>query len=314
MKKVLIILTIIGLITIGFSNAKDTNKNTFLFDDDIDQSQTTYVEESVLPIGQIIDGEVIANVWVAQSFIPQKETLTRVFLYMGRNSSTNYSLNLSIRKYLSGDDLTNINVSADQIPTDIFDWVEFDFHDIPVRVNETYYIITHTENVSDNVYIWAANNQNISYPNGCAWISLDEGNSWGNESASLYSQFLHFNKPMPLQQNTWDMCFATFGKFDPPSVQITKPKDAIYLANEEFATFVEPVIIGKIIVEADAWDPSGIAKTEFYIDNILVDTVEEPPYKYYWVDWCFFKHFIRVVTYDTFGLQSELEIDVWKFF
>ena len=316
MKKIAVFIFILCLVLAQIGVAKISQKESISvkLDDDIDQSQTTYVDNYGLPIGQVIIEEQNIDVWIAQSFIPQKETLTRVFLYIGKNMTTTYPLNLSIRHDLVGEDLTRINISSEQIPTDYFDWVEFDFEDIPVVINKPYYIVAHTQNKSDNFYAWGANNDNLSYANGCAWVSFDEGNSWGNESASLHTKFVNSKQPQPIQKNTWDMCFVTYGKFDPPYLSITKPKDAIYLANEEFATFVEPVIIGKIIIESEAWDPSGIEKVEFYIDNNLVDVVTESPYRYFWVDWCFFKHFVRVECYDAFGLETVQEIEVWKFF
>ena len=180
------------------------------YEDDLDQSQETWVENAFMPVGTIPITNVTLNVQVAQSFIPQKEVLTRVELYIGKNTTTTYPYVVGIRDTLAGSNLAETSVNAADIVTQNFSWVEFDFPDIWVTVGQTYYIVCTTQNSSNNWYLWGANNDSTSYLYGCAWVSLD-GNNWSNQSAALQSYPHNPYTPIAANDTTWDMCFRTYG-------------------------------------------------------------------------------------------------------
>ena len=116
------------------------------------------------------------------------------------------------------------------------------------------------------------------------------------------------------ENNTWDMCFITFGRNEPPVVQIKRPRNAVYIANEELFEFYEPVIFGIIKIIVDVTDHSGVDQVKFYINNDYVGNATESPYTWIWSERAFFKHFLKVSATDTLGLTTEYEIEVWKFF
>ena len=303
------------------------------YNDEIDQYQTELVQNIFLPIGRL-DGlfSPPVNFSVAQSFIPQKEILSKVALLVTKNTSTSQPLVLAIREDLTQKNLATIRLNPNEFQNLNYSWIEFDFDDLPVTINKTYYIVAYTANVSENYYIWGANNNYDSYEFGCAWLSID-GETWVNESAinSVQNKFLPFTprkKPIrfgeswryktlesPRNENfTWDMCFITFGRNEPPIVDIISPRNALYIANEELFDFFEPLIFGIIKVIVDAYDHSGIEKVEFYINDVYVGNATESPYTWIWSDRAFFKHFLKVIATDNIGLFTEYEIEVWKFF
>jgi len=151
---------------------------------------------------------------------------------MGKNSTASHPLKFSIRDNLEDQDLVSTLVGPGQFLTEDFGWVEIDFIDMSVNIGQTYYLVCLTENVTDNFYAWGANNLSDSYPNGCAWFSLDEGDNWGNESSSSYpsniNAFLN-SAPQPLfeEDETWDMCFKTYGRENtaPLAPQISGPDE-----------------------------------------------------------------------------------------
>ncbi len=306
-------------------------KNSY---DEIDQYQTDYVQNIFLPVGRLADYfQSPLNISVAQSFKPQKEVLSKVALLVTKNTTTSEPFVLAIRDELPGENLAKISVNPDEFENLNLTWVEFDFEDIPVIINKTYYIVSYTANVTENYYIWGANNNFESYKYGCAWMSID-GETWINQSANevvSYSTLLtnqrgktplHNAEPetsiimeiLLNENNTWDMCFITFGRNEPPVVQIKRPRNAVYLANEELFEFYEPFIIGIIKIIVTATDHSGIDQVKFYINNEYVGNATEPPYTWIWSERTFFKHFLKVSATDTLGLTSEYEIEVWKFF
>ncbi len=157
--------------------------------DDEDQSQTETTGGAII-FGNLLDE---ANVYAAQSFKPQLGALTRIELLVSRFETTSYPFFVTIRKQLTGSDIAQASVGAGEIPIDDFSWVEFDFENIIVDVNQTYWIVVHTENVTDNMYLWACNIQD-PYDDGFVTVSFDGGQTWIEEMFE-----------------TTDTCFITYG-------------------------------------------------------------------------------------------------------
>jgi hypothetical protein len=98
----------------------------------------------------------------------------------------------------------------------------------------------------------------------------------------------------------------------PPTIQITKPKDSLYLGNNEIMPFSLPLIFGKIDIEVEVSE--NVNYVEFYIDEILKATDNDYPFSYTWTDVGFFQHTIKTIAYDSLGLTDEVEKTVSKFF
>ena len=92
-------------------------------------------------------------VWMAQSFQPSITPLTKVDLKLEKFTEINNPIELSIRKDLIDTELTYISLSSEQIPY-YTNWVEFDFADIEVNVNETYFIVVRTRSPAGHSYSW----------------------------------------------------------------------------------------------------------------------------------------------------------------
>jgi hypothetical protein len=101
---------------------------------------------------------------------------------------------------------------------------------------------------------------------------------------------------------------------EPPVVTIISPaENHLYLFNRSIPFFTT-CIIGKIPVEVNATDQSGISHVEFFIDNQRMQNDTIAPYSWTWSARAFFKHTISVVAFDTFGNKAEQNMTVWKFF
>ena len=104
----------------------------------------------------------------------------------------------------------------------------------------------------------------------------------------------------------------------PPEVGITNiVKEKLHiLGNPIIRTlFRNTVIIGKITINVQASDESGIDRVEFYIDNVLVENDTISPYKWTWdkLTETKFKHTIKVIAYDETGKSSSATMDVIAF-
>jgi len=216
--KNLLLFLVVGILVLSGLGAVANNdiKCSSSFSDELDQYQDVMTENAVVPVGQIPIPDNPINVQVAQSFIPTKEIITRVEVFIGKNSTATYPYILSIRDNLTKEDLTMTSVDPEDIPTEDYGWVEFDFDDLRVNIGQTYYIVSITENTTENFYAWGANNISESYPLGCAWFSVDDGDSWGNESSSSCPNNIEewvYQGSQPILEDvvTWDMCFKTYG-------------------------------------------------------------------------------------------------------
>ena len=211
---------VVGILVLSGIGAVATIKNktpAVPLLDELDQYQDIMTENALAPVGQIPIPGNATNVQVAQSFKPTKDILTRVELFIIKNSTATYPYVVAIREELTEEDLTTIGVDPSQVPTEDFAWIEFDFDDIFVSTGQTYYLVSYTENTTENYYGWGANNISESYPFGCAWFSVDDGDSWTNESASSHSHNIQLlsregEKVMMDDPGTWDMCFKTYGE------------------------------------------------------------------------------------------------------
>ncbi len=135
--------------------------------DDVDQSQThvdTYVSILYDPI----------KCWCAQSFKPSMNILTKVKLYMKKEGNPSKELIVTIRESLSGSDIVSVTKSAGQISTSPT-WVEFNFEDVSVEKETTYYIVALTK--GSGIYGWGIADSN-KYSKGKAYHSFDGGGSW----------------------------------------------------------------------------------------------------------------------------------------
>lgn len=101
----------------------------------------------------------------------------------------------------------------------------------------------------------------------------------------------------------------------PPSVNLIKPEEKyLYLFNIKFfPTSRNTVVLGKLTVILEADNPSDITKVEFYIDNVLKQTITEPDYHWTWTGGKILsKRILKVMAYDESGSITRYEISVWK--
>lgn len=142
---------------------------------------------------QTIDGyyySVLGGYWRAQSFKPSLSPLVKVRLHVESDGLIEDALDVSIRAELSGEDLTYVSVPSANIPA-VQTWIDFDFPDITVEPEETYYIVVRTAS-EEFQYHWllSVNADEDRYERGSAWISEDSGDNWEDcDSFDPYSDF-----------------------------------------------------------------------------------------------------------------------------
>jgi len=174
------------------------------FTDELDQHQDYNTSNTAIPIGRFPG--VLNNIELAQSFIPTMGVLSRVQLWIGKNTTTTLPLAVSIRSNLTGADIARTLVPSDLVPTLNYSWVNIPFQHCLITPGTTYYIVCQTQNVSDNYYGWMINSSEASYPNGCLWYSGD-GIIWNSTATPTFTM----KNQHPSRDATWDTCFKTYG-------------------------------------------------------------------------------------------------------
>jgi hypothetical protein len=94
------------------------------------------------PLGY--DGYIcgIRNDFLAQSFKPKLPILSKIELGLWKLENITGNFTISIRQRIYGRDLISKTISIEDIPWQNYgDWVAFDFEDINVTPDKTYYIV-----------------------------------------------------------------------------------------------------------------------------------------------------------------------------
>jgi len=154
--------------------------------DELDQQQTEC--DSYFWVGYATIQDYLQ---VAQSFVPSKEVVTRVELYIAKDVTTDFPYEVAIRESLTGENLTKTSVPPQDIPNEL-EWVEFDFDDIQVIPGHLYYIVSSTKDSEENRYAWGGAFLDPYFPGSAFW-SDDGGQTWDEGGG-------------------YDMCFKTYGK------------------------------------------------------------------------------------------------------
>ena len=273
--------------------------------DELDQSQELH--EGVIPIGYGTIRDV-ANNTAAQSFIPQKDILTRVELNMSRMPLASQLCYVAIRDELNGENLVEIGLGPDNFSINLT-WTEFDFNDLQVIINDTYYIVVYTNCVPNNLYFWSGIGARDShYPNGTMYRSEDGGEVWNEYAMS-------------------DTCFRTYGKDnDPPSVEFINPMQGylhfsgIPIVKLPFGFIAESIAFGGFrlqpvqVIVTDDFDNSADIQVTFSYDNISNNgtyNTENGYHEWEWTGYGYGKCVLKATAEDSYGDIGIAEMNVW---
>jgi hypothetical protein len=145
---------------------------------------------------------------------------------------------------------------------------------------------------------------------------LSEGKSIGE----AFREWFDAQAPYVQWEKEWYYGLVALGDptllaVTPIKMKINRPENAIYVADKKILPFPAPLCFGKITINASVQSVSyGVDKVEFYVDNILQETVATAPYTWTWSHLAFFKHVVKVIAYDTGSHNITREITMRKFF
>lgn len=164
--------------------------------DGVDQEQTDDCGKGV---------EIRPPFCLAQSFIPTKDKLVGIRLYLYKKGNANGYINITcdVRINVSESNLTG---KISEPAWDILQqgtWVMFDFPDIDVTPGVPLYIVIKSDGgTNTDCFCWFYDINN-PYDKGEAWISPDNGSTW----ITLW-EYWQYNPQIPEP----DFCFITYFK------------------------------------------------------------------------------------------------------
>jgi outer membrane protein assembly factor BamB len=157
--------------------------------------------------------------------------------------------------------------------------------------------------VVTNLYEHVVHNITLNVPYPASWYN-DEGELITNETG-------HFIIPSLGSGENYTLSFIE----EPFNVTITKPQPGIYFANIRLLPFRSPLIIGKILVQAEVQfkNISHVDRVEFFLDNTRTQVDTDRPYEWVWDYRSFGKHTLKVIAFMS-DMATSGECSVFKIF
>lgn len=219
---------------------------------------------------------------LAQSFKPTDNLLTRVEVNIYKMQETEYNITIAIRNNLSSPNLTTKTLRSDEIYTS-GQWIEFDFPDVQVIINETYYILLIPEGPG-MIYVWRGyeSTNPDKYDRGEAWLyangQWNTDNFFINDWAFKTYKSHYSNPPLPPQVPMGPISGLSWTSLYYETVAIDPDEDDIKYGWDWNGDDV-----------VDEWTP-------FYESDAIVN-----------ISHCFLNaghYFIQVKAMDAYGLES----------
>jgi len=114
-------------------------------------------------------------------------------------------------------------------------------------------------------------------------------------------------------QDISDATFTILSDTTPPTVELVKPRNGLYLNDRKIIPSPFTVIIGGVTIEADADDNIGISNVSFYVDGEFKNSSYISPFTWFWDESIIGRHEIKIVAYDAAGNIAIDEQKVWIF-
>ncbi len=168
---------------------------------------------------------------------------------------------------------------------------------------------------NDTVYIpvtnWGKTAQSIKQIDfsKCGWLPECYELSMMDENG-LHHLGIYQSKiiDVDLQIESKDACFLVIKKSS-SGVSIIRPRNGLYIFDRKILPLHGTVVVGGVTITVEA--SKDTSKVEFYIDDNLKYTDDTYPFSWFWDEWKFGIHTIKVLGYDQNGARADV-ITVYK--
>ncbi len=179
-------------------------------------------------------------------------------------------------------------------------------------ISDDGYILDYTfDDVQGNVMVYDDKGKEIGV-GGVSMVLATMENGETGYYGSLRIVFINEAEPITFSA-LWAKWVVEIRFIPLPTVSIVKPKNDIYLYNNEIISFSQPFIIGGINIYAEINDYVDISKVLFKIDDVLKyeANYSSPSYIWFWDETAILYHTISVIVYDKQGNINTAEKKVF---
>jgi len=209
--------------------------------------------------------------------------------------------------------------------------LEISQNEVGVKIVNSSDVTVERCNLSANKYgIWTNSLNNLFFHNnfiGNEFQAWDEGsNSWDNgKEGNYWDDYggsdangdgigdIPYNIPGGENEDRYPLMDPVGIDTIPPSVEIIRPSNYLYVGDREIIPTAYPIIFGKITVKAEAIDYSPIKKVEFFVDGVFRYEDRNEPYEWLWDEVIMGGHVIGISATDAFGNVGESGLPVIVF-
>jgi len=226
-------------------------------DDQVDQCQT--LGNRAIEISDIQ--------WVAQSFQPSYEQITRASLYVRRDTNTDGTLEISLRESLEGQDISSYAVPSIKT-AGWYWWIDFDFPDFLVSPGKQLFLVCRMpqEVVGSDIYEWRGTSEDI-YEGGQSYISFNQGVSWEENPYAADCVFVTFGRshgntqPNKPSTPTGETAGKTGTPYPYSSMTIDPDGNQLHYnfswGDGTYSGWIGPYNSGDTVTESHIWDTKG---------------------------------------------------------
>ncbi len=226
-------------------------------DDQVDQCQT--LGNRAVEISDIC--------WVAQSFQPSYEQVTRAALYLRHDMDTDGTLKISLRETLEGQDISSYTVPPINT-AGWYWWIDFDFPDFLVTPGKQLFLVCRMpqEIIGSDIYEWRGTTEDI-YKGGQSYISFNQGKSWEENPYAADCAFITFGEssgntePNKPSRPTGETGGKTGISYSYSSMTTDPEGDQLHYnfswGDGTYSGWIGPYNSGDTVTESHVWDTEG---------------------------------------------------------
>jgi hypothetical protein len=205
--------------------------------------------------------------WVAQSFQPTYEQITRAALYVRRDMNIEGTLEISLRESLEGQDISSYTVPPMKT-AGWYWWIDFDFPDLLVSPKKQLFLVCRMpqNTMGSDIYEWRGTSEDI-YEGGKSYISFNQGKSWEENPSAADCVFITFGRsqentqPNKPSRPTGETGGKTGISYSYSSMSTDPEGDQLYYnfswGDGTYSDWIGPYNSNDTVTASHAWDTRG---------------------------------------------------------
>jgi hypothetical protein len=190
-----------------------------------------------------------------------------------------------------------------------------------IAISEDGYVYSYTpEIIHGQINIYDSNGNYVTTGGVTMILAYEEDGHTYFNGGPLRIAFINDDEPFT-DSYLWTKYVKEIEFFDsshdknPPSIQIKKPENALYLFDKKIIPFSSSFIIGDITIKAQVIDDTDVANVLFIMksdDNVIqIKNLRNSPYEWNWNKKSMGKYTISILSYDSSGNIDSIDKEIF---